>query len=637
MPFRYLRTIRVRKFSTIVLISYLLSVLLIQPAFAFELFGYRIWGSEPVLEPAEGEIAYTVLFHLPDAPKQLVNELRSASSLLIEARTPATNTAMLLARAKDDYRAFIATLNAAGYYAGDISVQINGVEVSDIPFTKKLSRHSSITVSISTGPLFQFGDTTIAPLPTGILVRDIPTPKIDLITGEPALAGLIGDTANLSIEAWRQDGHALAKIENRTVTADHMHQKLDVDIAINPGPAVRYGPISVSGNASIDPDFLRFMANLPEGNRFDPDDLGRARSRLMRLGALRSVQIDEADTALPDGSLPLGLEVREFAPRRIGIGATVASGAGLGVNAYWIHRNLFGKAERLRFDITVGGITGDFELETLDYSLGAKFTKPGIWTPDTNMTASVTLAQTRIGDIEADNFDLAIGLTHARRNVDIGASAFVSSSETRDSQGVRNFQFASVKTEAIWDNRNSVLNATDGYLLSASLSPLLEFVYDNQGLHTEVEARGYRSLSGDDRYVLAGRAYVGNLVGLSAIEAPNSLLFFSGGGTSVRGYDYQSRGILAGGNFSGGLSMVTLNAELRAKITESIGVTAFFDAGTVGGEAWPTGTDSWHRGVGLGLRYQTGFGPIRLDIARGLDRVAGDPEVGIYIGLGQAF
>ena len=626
-----------RKFSIIFLISYLLSTLSMQPAFAFELFGFRIWGSEPVREPAEGEIAYNVLFHIPDAPKQLINELRSASNLLIEAQTPAANTAMLLARAKGDYRAFIATLYAAGFYAGDISIQINGVEVSDIPFTTKLPRHSSIAVSISTGPLFQFGNISVTPLPQGVMGEITPAQITGFVADAPALAGLIGDAANFSIEAWRQEGHALVKIENRAVTADHMRQKLDVDIAINPGPAVRYGPITISGNNAIDADFLRFMANIPEGKRFDPDDLNTARLRLMRLGALRSVHIDEASAALPDDSLPLGLEVRELAPRRIGIGATIASGEGFGVSAYWIHRNLFGKAERLRFDAIVGGISEDSGLDALDYSLGAKFTKPGIWTPDTNMTASATVAQTRIGDIEADNFDLSVGLAHVLPNVNFGASVFVSLSETRDSQGTRNFKFAGVKTEAIWDNRNSALNATDGYYLSAALSPLLEFAYDNQGLHTEVEARGYRSLSRDDRYVLAGRAYVGSLVGLPVAEAPNSLLFYSGGGSSVRGYDYQSRGILVGGNFSGGLSMVSLNAELRAKITETIGVTAFFDAGTVGSEPWPTGADSWHRGVGLGIRYQTGFGPLRLDVARGLDRVAGDPVVGIYIGLGQAF
>jgi len=291
----------------------------------------------------------------------------------------------------------------------------------------------------------------------------------------------------------------------------------------------------------------------------------------------------------------------------------------------------------LRFDATVGGINGDSGFDALDYSLGAKFTKPGVWTPDTNMTGSVIAAQTRIGEIEVDNFDLTFGLTHMLDNVDLGASAFVSLSETRDNLGTRSFQLAGVKAEVIWDNRDNTQNATDGVYLSASLSPLIEFVYDNQGLHTEVEARAYRSLSDDERYVLAGRAYVGSLAGVPVTEAPNSLLFFSGGGASVRGYDYQSRGILVGGNYSGGLSMVTLNAELRAKVTETIGVTAFFDAGTVGSEPWPTGSDAWHRGVGLGLRYQTGFGPLRLDVARGLDRVAGDPEVAIYIGLGQAF
>ena len=87
--------------------------------------------------------------------------------------------------------------------------------------------------------------------------------------------------------------------------------------------------------------------------------------------------------------------VQERLPRRFGIGGSYSSLDGAGVEAYWVHRNLFGKAERLRFDAKVAGIGSDvgdggtFDPDDLTYRVGVTFTKPGIYTPDTDFIASL--------------------------------------------------------------------------------------------------------------------------------------------------------------------------------------------------------------------------------------------------------
>ena len=100
------------------------------------------------------------------------------------------------------------------------------------------------------------------------------------------------------------------------------------------------------------------MADLPEGEPFDPDDIAAGQDRLNRLGVFNAVRFDEADAIGPDGSLPITVRVEDRRPRTVGVGGTLSTIDGIGVAAYWLHRNLFGRAERLRFDASVDGLGG---------------------------------------------------------------------------------------------------------------------------------------------------------------------------------------------------------------------------------------------------------------------------------------
>jgi translocation and assembly module TamA len=140
--------------------------------------------------------------------------------------------------------------------------------------------------------------------------------------------------------------------------------------------------------------------------------------------------------------------------------------------------------------------------------------------------------------------------------------------------------------------------------------------------------------------VLAGRVQGGFITGSQLLATPRDDLFYSGGGGTVRGQPYQSLGVTAndGGTpvEAGGTRFVALSAEIRTKVTDTIGIVGFVDAGHVSDADFGNPGDDWHAGAGLGLRYATGFGPIRLDVAA---PVGGDTGEGvqIYIGIGQSF
>ena len=129
----------------------------------------------------------------------------------------------------------------------------------------------------------------------------------------------------------------------------------------------------------------------------------------------------------------------------------------------------------------------------------------------------------------------------------------------------------------------------------------------------------------------------GIVAGAALNRTSPDLLFFSGGAGTVRGQPYQSLGIPVGTDFAGGRSLIAASAELRAKITDKIGIVGFYDFGAVDSSSFPTSGGFKHAGAGIGLRYDVGaFGPIRLDLAM---PVSGSTGSGLqfYLGIGQSF
>ena len=136
---------------------------------------------------------------------------------------------------------------------------------------------------------------------------------------------------------------------------------------------------------------------------------------------------------------------------------------------------------------------------------------------------------------------------------------------------------------------------------------------------------------------MAARLRIGSLLGGALPDIPAPLRFYAGGGGSVRGYAFQAVGPrLADNTPRGGLSLVELSFEARHKITDRWGMVAFVDAGSVGDAMTPDG-DNLSVGVGVGVRYDLGFGPIRADIAVPLDADKRDGAFQIYISIGQSF
>jgi translocation and assembly module TamA len=155
----------------------------------------------------------------------------------------------------------------------------------------------------------------------------------------------------------------------------------------------------------------------------------------------------------------------------------------------------------------------------------------------------------------------------------------------------------------------------------------------------KARASAYYSLDPDSRFVLAGLVGLGAMGGADLADIPANWRFYAGGGGSVRGYAWNS--LAPTGPFGlaviGGRSLFNASAELRVRVTDTIGIVPFFDAGNAFATSFPNFSEPLATAVGVGLRYYTAIGPIRADVAFPLERRPGNGPVALYVSIGQAF
>jgi translocation and assembly module TamA len=568
---------------------------------------------------------------VPRGSDELQAELTAALSMsaLLDGENPTPQS--LVAAAKADYARLLAALYDGGRFSPTVSIQIDGREAADISPFEAPTSIKTIKVRVEPGPRFQFGTAEIAPLAPGTVVPET------FKSGERAGTAPVRAAVTAGITGWRDTGHAKAQLASQVIRADHPNRELDVRLRLNPGPLLRFGEIEVTGNDQVRRTRIREIAGIPQGAVFDPAEIADAERRLRQTGVFGSVAIAEADTANDDGTLDLALQVAEQKPRRFGFGAEISTLEGGKISAFWLHRNLFQGAERLRLDGEISGISATGN--EMDYTLQLTYGRPATFTPDTEFFMTAGIQHLDEPGYVSDQAGIAAGLSHRFSDTLEGSfSLGYRYIDTVDAFGARTFSLLTTSVSATYDTRDNTLNATDGFYISATGTPFLGLGDTKSGFRLTSDARAYVGFGVDDRFVLAGRAQVGSVWGPSLAETVPDYLFYSGGGGTVRGQGYQSLGVTtAQGDFTGGQSFAAASAELRTKVGEKIGIVGFYDAGLVTEDSGFSGDSDWHAGAGFGLRYNTGIGPIRVDVATPVTGDKAGQSVEFYIGIGQAF
>ena len=550
---------------------------------------------------------------------ELKEFLDKVSTLKTKIDAPPAGRAALLRRVETDIEAFTAALKARGYY----SYQITDSVAFDAEPPK-------VTIDVFPGEVYTLATFDILysePAGEG-LIRD--PAKLGVTIDDAALAKPIAEAPPVLLRRLGEVGYPLAKMTKRSAVVDHDAQEMRVTLEIDQGPRVNFGQTTFIGLDRIDPEYAVRVADLSQGATFDVAKVDAARRRLFSTGLIEGLQVRLGETPDAAGSLPVTFEIKERDRRTISVGLNYSTTEGAGADVEWMHRNLFGEDE----DLTI-----TFRAAELEQSARAELAAPNFIRLNQRVFIASELAREDTDAFEERRLQFELGgsrkLTERWRT---GISGEIGIAETIENGVSENNIIASLPMFAAYDGSDDPFDPSKGYKLRFEIEPTA-ITLDETDVFTVFSVGGsaYQSLTEDKTLIAAVRAKAATIVGADRDVIPAGRRLYAGGGGSIRGFEFQSVSpIDAAGDPDGGKSLVEFGVETRWRITDDIGIVPFLDGGGAFAGSIPD-VNEFRFAAGLGLRYYTPIGPLRLDIATPLDRRSGENLIEFYISLGQAF
>ncbi|HET8612117.1 MAG TPA: BamA/TamA family outer membrane protein, partial [Sphingomonas sp.] len=581
--------------------------------------------------PAVGEQRYTLTIEGlegVDAPG-LKERFDSLSSLKQGEGKPA-NAAQIDRRAREDADSLAELLRAYGYYDAEVDPRVAPVAAPGE------EGRLAVTLNATPGALYRFTSVAVPGLAqTGrnrpALVEAFGVKPGDPVDADKVTAGLAALKAALG-----NRGYAFAHVAEPQVTVDHETHKATLALDVDPGRAMRFGGYRMIGPHVFGPQHLQRISRMRPGQLFEASRLEDLRRALIQTGLVSTVQITPVRTADPE---VVDVEVRLGRAPPHTIAATIGYGTGEGasVEVSWEDRNLLPPEG----DVVFRGLAG-----TQEQLFSAQLRRGNFGQRDQVLTGQVAVDHAHRPAYEAKTITLAGGIERQtniiwQKKWTWSYGGELIASDERDVIAAtgqprrRTYFIGAIPLSLSYDGTDDLLNPTRGYRLSVHASPEASFHNRTFGyLRLQFDGSAYVPVS--KRVVLAGRIRLGSIEGASRDSIAPSRRFYSGGGGSVRGYGYQAIGPRDVDNDPiGGRSLAEFGAEARIRFG-NFGIVPFFDGGNLYTSALPRFT-GFRYGAGMGFRYYTSFGPIRVDVGTPINPQKGDARVAVYVSLGQAF
>lgn len=592
--------------------------------------------------PQPGEFRYSV--QLTGAILELEGvegDVRASASLFKLENRPVPARFVLEKRLELDRTLLRRLMDSRGYYGARITGTI-GEQAEPV-----------VTMNVEPGPQYHLGKLTVLGTEDSAADPELMQPiEANLKPGDPASATAVLAAEATFLARLRDAGHLAAKVAKRDAVVDHETLTLDVTWWFEPGPLAVAGPVTVTPVENVDGELIQGRIDLQEGEVLNRDRIDELRGDLNDLGVFSSVQISpDVDAMEPSGRVPVNIALAERKPRTVGASASFASDVGGGVEAHWMHRNLFGGAESIELEAGLGRLSYS-NLADTELSAGATYTVPDALAPFSKLSYSTLFVTQNPDAYKRQAWENV--LRHEQRfgggwTGSVGGSAIYQTVESLNTDGEKEKVTSTLLGLPValrQDTTDSLLDPTRGFRLAIGTTPTKQLGGPGaQWLMLDNSVSGYADLSRvfdaearRGRIVAAARVRVGNIVGATLDDLPPDQRLYAGGGGSVRGYKFQSVGPLDEDDDPlGGRSAMEVNTELRLKVTDTIGVVPFVDVGSVDTSAIPRFSEDVAIGAGLGVRYYSPVGPIRADLAVPMSKRPSDDPWQLYISIGQAF
>ena len=556
---------------------------------------------------------------------EMPQALREAIVIAVgESERPPASRLEARRRAQDAGEDAIAVLRSQGYYAYVVQP-----DVTD-------TTPAQPVIDVFPGPQFVIAVPKVtwegeAPPEN---VRQKSEAALELKEGAPGRAADILASEGRVVAATQKQGYADAIAPSREVIVDHDSVSVIPEFKVIAGPLVRLDGIDLRTRGRTNPAWVRQLAPWKEGEVYNPEDVAELERRLLDAQVYESVTVALGTAeAEVDGKRPVLVSLSER-PRRLlelGAGYSTTEGAGVDGRSTWYNR--LGRADTLTATYRFGQIDSrlEGELSLPHWRRANRILRigGGIYQENTDaydengITARADVTR-RYSKTSYRTFGVSLDLTDTDEKTPV----------------IRNRKLTTLTGLALfaWDGSDDPLNPTRGFRIDGRAEPTIS-TGDDSAIYLRLIAQGsyYLSFGEDAGTVLAVRTRIGSVMGGSLASIPSSRRLYAGGGGSVRGYAYQGVGPRLPDNTpQGGLGLFEASFEVRQHITGRWGAVAFIDVGAIS-EGDAPDFSNVNTGVGFGVRYDLGFGPIRADIAFPVDRRAGDNAYEIYLSIGQSF
>lgn len=553
--------------------------------------------------------------------------------------------AQLTRRARQDTDVLQQILRVYGYYDAEVyqsttgyAAAAEGSSAGPVIDLKKVG----VRFDVRPGPRYVLGRISLGDLAAA---QDAPalSRAFALAPGDPVNADRIVAERDNLIAALGEGGHAFANVGQPDLAIDHALRTGDLALPVTTGGQYLIGAVHSSLPEYLSARHLARIARFRPGDAFRRSRIDDLRQAILATGLVSAVTVSPRETIAAEPGKPgvadIDITLAKAPQRTIAGLIGYSSGEGLRIEASWENRNFFPPEGLVRFRGVVG---------TREQLAGATYRRNNFFGRDQVLTADLYAQTRRTSAFRART--LSFATTFEKQTTLIFQKAWVwsagiellATSELPAAAGsTRTTYFiGALPLRVAYDGSNDLLDPRRGFRISVRLSPEISVQNGQRSnyLRGQLDASAYQPIS--SRVVLAQRVRLGTIPGTDVGSIAPSRRLYAGGGASVRGFAYQAVGPRDGlGNPSGGRSLSEFSLEARVKtglMGGAVSVVPFIDAGTVGPTASPT-INGLKVGVGLGLRYQTSFGPVRVDLGTPLNPVAGDKRIGVYVSLGQAF
>ncbi|MDR2856381.1 MAG: BamA/TamA family outer membrane protein [Novosphingobium sp.] len=592
--------------------------------------------AEKAGDEKKAEIAYAVEVNGLDVPDaETGSDLRrkfNDLSALREGKGKAASAAMVTARLNADSALLQRILAAQGWYEAHVRTHIERAEEAG-------RQRLTAVLDVTPGKRFTFGTITVRADPT--VPPDMVRDNLALHVGEPVVAERVqGAEAQVAV-ALPQNGYPFARVGQRDILLDRDTGLGDYTLPVTVGPRARFGGIATQGDMAFDARHVGVLARFRRGELYDSRRVDDLRQAMVATGLFSSVAVEPQRTDEPAGDgteyVTVMVGQKKGPQRTIAATAGYGTGQGLRLEGTWTHRNFFPPEGAL----IAHGVAG-----TQEQGAGLTFRRSNAGRRDRTFELA---AEALHSDYQAYNAYTGRLAMRMRRDSTpiwqkkltyaVGAQLIASGEEDFDfslgRRQRRTFFIAGLSGQVGIDRSDSLLDPTTGFRATLLVEP--EGALENgfaPYVRARLDASGYYPVN--DSLVFAGRIRFGTIQGAARNDIAPSRRFYAGGGGSVRGFGFQELGTLdPQGKPAGGRSLSEAAAEVRYRFG-NYGIVAFADIGQSYESTMPR-FSGLRTGLGIGGRFYTNFGPLRLDVATPLNRRPGEARVAVYVSIGQAF